>query len=223
MFLVSWLCFFILWLLGWKPISADTLRRLNEHPRQLLLFSHTTYVDFWLMLLYKGAYLHELPPLKVIVKPEPFAYAGSIITKLGGIKGASLEQRKLGSTAAIISQLTDERWALLISPKGTIMRTTEWKRGYYYIAQATGAALVTVGLDYEKHKVKLSTDSYFVGDIDEKDLTPVLQAQMGQIVPLFPDEEVVPVREHGEVSAIPRSRWAVGCILVGMVLGKLLI
>jgi 1-acyl-sn-glycerol-3-phosphate acyltransferase len=64
-----------------------------------------------------------------------------------------------------------DRFQLAITPEGTRKRVTEWKRGFYYIADKAQVPIVLIGLDY-KNKVISFLDVFApTGNVDEDMLT----------------------------------------------------
>ena len=105
----------------------------------------------------------------------------SIIVNTGGFSDEELKQV--------------EKSRLLISTKGTIVKR-EWRSGYYYIAKELDGYLMAVGLDYERKAVFVSKEiSHSEGELIVKEF---LMKQLGEVVPLFPEEEVVSIRPHVE-------------------------
>src|SRR5205085_1367497 len=133
---------------------------LHEFQRAVLIFSHTSYADFYILLLYLLSYPDKLKDLKVLIKPQPFeycfGYCGKLLRSLGAIPSSDLNEKHTGGTSRIVNELKQsEKSLLLISPKGTIIKR-EWRSGYYHIAQSLNAKILVVGLDYEKKQAYIS-------------------------------------------------------------------
>lgn len=201
---------FILWSIGWQLMSTETLQYLHRWNRIVIVFSHTSYVDFYIMILYILAYPDDLCAVRMLVKPQPFNYVGWLLRKFGAIPGTSIDEVKGGAVIRVVKELQkDNETLFLISPKGTIVKR-EWRSGYYHIAQALQAPLLASGLDYEQHAIVVSSI------IDYNNTESVIKAhlyeQLGNIVPLFPDDEVMNIRPHKSRSIIDRNR--VGSIIL---------
>ena len=181
--------------MGWTPINQETFDNIEEHKRLVLVFSHTSYADFYIVLLYFLAYPYQLRNVRMLVKPQPFAYAGWLLRKFGAIPATKVEEKQGGATKRIVDDLnSSNKCVFLVSPKGTIVNAP-WRSGYYHIAQGIKADLMVAGLDYEKKQVVV-IDKSISSSIEHEAVEKHLKEQMGQIVPLFPDEEVVPIRQH---------------------------
>lgn len=211
----------LLWCLGWQPMNEAVGRRLKTFGRSVLVFSHTSYADFYIMLLYKFAYWDELPPIRVVMKPQPFQYAGWLLRNLGAIPAGEVGKKGSNSTSFITKQLdTEKNWAFLISPKGTIDRA-DWRTGYYYIAKELQLPLTVVGLDYEIKDIWLSSTVCHVkqpsgSELEEPIIRRILQTELSQIVPLFPADEVVPIRTHdgSKVNMMSSNRKIMGLAII---------
>jgi 1-acyl-sn-glycerol-3-phosphate acyltransferase len=131
------------------------------------------------MILYKLSYPNELNHVRTLVKPQPFEYAGWFLRKIGAIPSTRIEEKKGGAVTRIVNELKETPQCLfLISPKGTIIKS-EWRSGYFVIAKELDAELIAISHNKGESVVK-----------------EYLQTQLSNIVPLFPDDEIVPIREH---------------------------
>lgn len=208
----------ILYLMGWKPLNLQN--HYDQHKYIVCVFSHSSYYDFFIMLLYKYKYYNKLHNLKVIIKPDYFQYMGFLLKRIGGIAATNIANKNGGKTQQIVEELQNEpSTKLLICPKGTILRG-EWRTGYYYIAKELNAPLCVVGLDYEQKNV------YF-GDVihvDEEEpiIRDKLYKELSNIVPLHPEQENMEIRSHSSkdvyVMSTPRM-MGLTCCLAGIMFG----
>lgn len=184
----------VLFIMGWQPLSESFIKQLFKHDRIIAVFSHTSYSDFYILILYLLAYPEYLYRIKTLVKPQPFAYAGRLLRSLGAIPATKVEDSNGGAVKRISEELNNyEKFTFLICPKGTILKR-DWRSGYYHIAELTNSFLMVVGLDYEKKSVAFSEEiSHYIEEPIVKDF---LQDELKKIVPLFPECEVVDIREH---------------------------
>jgi len=207
----------ILFTMGWSFIDNDLFNQLTKHDRSVMVFSHTSYVDFYILVLYILAYPKRLHRVRTLIKPQPFEYAGSILKYLGAIPSTRVEDKDGGAVNRIVSELNSLKQCIfLISPKGTIIKRP-WRSGYYHIAKQLGAKLLVTGLDYEK-KCIIVSPSYSCNDYSESSIQTILQSHISDIVPLFPDEEVVPIRSHD-----PNKRTIINNQRLALVLGGCII
>ena len=191
---VSSLAKTLLFIMGWSFLNKRVLTALTESKRTILVFSHTSYADFYILILYLLSYPTELANVRTLVKPQPFKHFGGLLRRLGAIPATKIEDKQGGAVDRIVTDLkqTDQS-IFLISPKGTILKR-EWRSGYYHIGKALKADFRVAGLDYEHHRVSLSdTINHEMG---EERVREFLQAQLTDIVPLHPENEVVTIRSH---------------------------
>lgn len=184
----------ILFSMGWSLIDPKFFDKVTKRDRSVLIFSHTSYADFYIMALYLLSYPRRLHHVRTLIKPQPFQYAGSLLTSLGAIPATKLEDKNGGAVNRIVSELKKwDKCLFLISPKGTIVKS-EWRSGYYHIAQQLNANLMAAGLDYERKCIIVCDDIDY--NNSEAVISNFLQEQLKDIVPLFPDDEVVTIRPH---------------------------
>lgn len=184
----------VLMLLGWSLPTSELFSKITKNNRIVGVFSHTSYLDFYIMILYKLSYPNELKHVRTLVKPQPFEYAGWFLRKIGAIPSTRIEEKRGGAVTRIVSELKQNPKCLfLISPKGTIIKA-EWRSGYFVIAKELDAELIAMGFDYEKKCIVVSEPiSHNKGESYVKEY---LQNQLSNIVPLFPEEEIIPIRQH---------------------------
>jgi 1-acyl-sn-glycerol-3-phosphate acyltransferase len=215
---ISWSAKLCLFSMGWKLLDDNIFNRLKQFNRSVIVFSHTSYADFYILVLYLLAYPELLHKVRTLVKPQPFEYAGTLLTNLGAIPSTRLEDKDGGAVKRICTELKSlNNYIFLISPKGTIINRP-WRSGYFHIASQLDATIFVAGLDYEKKSVIVS-NPYSPKDYDENSIQPILKSDISQIVPLFPEGEVVPIRKHdyNKRTIIDKTR------LISVFIGSLLV
>lgn len=148
--------------LGWK---ADVT---VVHPDKYIicLAPHTSNWDFALGQLYAGANGWKI---NFLMKKEWFFWPlGGFFRKVGGI---AVNRSKSQSLTDFLAQEARRSsvFHLCITPEGTRSKTTEWKKGFYYIAQKANIPILLYGIDYEKKLIKCTKQIVPTGDI-EKDM-----------------------------------------------------
>lgn len=193
--MLSWIFKFVLYCMGWQPLNKEILAIIKNSRQTVCVFSHTSYWDFWIMLLYMFAHPSLWSSLNVVVKPQPFEYAGPLLRKLGCIPGTKVADKNGGSVQTIVDNLKKKPFGsiLIISPKGTIMKR-EWRTGYYHIARALSAPLMAIGLDFEKKNVFVS--ERISSSFSEPEVREFLFEELGKVVPLIPEREIMKIRNH---------------------------
>lgn len=207
----------LLYFMGWSAMDNTDIQELTTYKYTVAIFPHTSYADFYIMILYMLAHPEVSKYLAVVVKPQPFVYAGRLLRYFGCIPSTRPDKRGGGAVDRIAEELhkRDDNTTLLISPKGTIVKAP-WRSGYYHIARGLKAPLRVIGLDYEKHEV------IFCPHIDEslgmEETEILLKQDVSTIVSYFPEDEIVETRlydksEAGLISNIGKRR------VVGAVVG----
>jgi len=189
---LSYFTYSILYIAGWQPLDDKVINIVNESPYLVCVFSHTSYFDFCFMLLYYFSYYKDLSNLKTLIKPDYFESIGWFLRKIGGIPATHISIKNGGATSKIVETLKSEpKGQLLISPKGTILKG-EWRTGYYHIAKELDAKLVAIGVDYEDKKITIG--NLIDNHLDELEIKHKLYKDLGQIVPLYPEREMMKLR-----------------------------
>lgn len=190
---LSILSFSILKIIGWSDINPNYLKLLHQHQRLICVFSHSSYYDFIIMLLYYFSYPNDLNHLKTLIRGDYFNYFGFLFRMVGGIPS---KNKCNGNVQRIIQELNEfQKFHFLISPKGTILRK-EWHSGYYYISQELKTNLIAVGLDYETKNIKIGQILSYHNK--EQDLKTKLYQDLSEIVPLYPKQENMKIRIYNK-------------------------
>lgn len=177
-------------LLGWDPITPEFKKKFLETPRKVVIFPHTTYFDFILMALYASSEWEIYKSgVYTIVKPQllegPF---GSFFEALNCIPATRLEEQGAGFIQRTITRFKDKAtFTLLIAPTGSTRRSP-WRSGYFYLAQQLQCPIQVIGLDYHRHCI-MAFDPVFPTELSITQ--EVLQQQMAQIPPLYPENSIL--------------------------------
>lgn len=145
--------------LGW---SIDITQ---EHPSKYIicLAPHTSNWDFLIGQLYNGA---EGLKSNFLMKKEWFFWPlGPIFRSMGGIPVERKKHTSLTDQLASIAQ-SREAFGLCITPEGTRKPTSEWKRGFYYIALKANIPILLFGLDYGSKRIVCTKMLVPNGDAD---------------------------------------------------------
>ena len=119
----------------------------EAHPDKCIicLAPHTSNWDFIIGQLYARA---EGMKANFLMKKEWFFWPlGPIFRKLGGIPVWRSKHNSMTDNLAQTA-LQRQTFQLCITPEGTRARTTEWKKGFYYIAMQAGIPILLYGIDY---------------------------------------------------------------------------
>ena len=107
---------------------------------------------------------------------------GPVLRWLGG--RPVIRESHEGAVADIAAGLRrEERFILALAPEGTRRRVTHWRTGFYRIAEATGAPILPVWIDWSRHEVGLGPPMQPTGMLvrDVAALQRCFRADMGRI------------------------------------------
>lgn len=131
----------------------------------ICLAPHTSNWDFVIGQLYGGA---EGMKNNFLMKKEWFFWPlGPLFKRLGGIpvwreKHSSLTDN-LAKTA-----LESKTFRLCITPEGTRSLNTEWKKGFYFIAQKAQIPILLYGIDYNRKLIRCTKCIVPSGNVEEE-------------------------------------------------------
>lgn len=150
---------FILKLIGWK-ITGET----NLPDKCVICVApHTSNWDLLLGLI---VYKSMGRTASFLIKKEWFFFPMNLIFKsLGGIPVDRSRKTSLTEQMAdLYAKKTN--FQLAITPEATRKLNTEWKKGFYFIAQAAQVPIVVAALDYGKKEADFKLILTPTGDID---------------------------------------------------------
>jgi 1-acyl-sn-glycerol-3-phosphate acyltransferase len=209
--------------LGWKPLSEAFIKDILASPRCICIYPHTSYFDFFLILLYYAAHSASLPPLYIISRPGEFKipYLGALMRYCNMIPATSSEEPGQGfvqKTAALfkVAQEKNEQFLIFISPEGK-RSASKWRSGYYHLAKTLNIPIRVVGADYELKSVISFSPVYPVGGYETTETE--LMSQMSLLVPLYPNSSYVSIREHDALLRSPIDVLVFSNIVVGFLCG----
>ncbi len=157
---MSWICKFILKMLGWKIINDLP----NDKKYMLIAAPHTSNWDFPLGLMVKFSEKIKLNYLgKGALFDSPF---GWFFRALGGIP--VYRKKKLNMVDQMVNEFNNrEALILAMSPEGTRSYLDYWKSGFYHIAHKAGVPIAMGTLDFGNKLVKLGNTFMPSGNIHE--------------------------------------------------------
>ena len=149
----------------------------EAHPDKCIicLAPHTSNWDFIIGQLYARA---EGMKTNFLMKKEWFFWPlGPIFRRLGGIPVWRSKHNSMTDNLAQTALLR-QTFQLCITPEGTRARTTEWKKGFYYIAMKAGIPILLYGIDYRDKLISCTKTIVPDGNIE---------AQMREIKEYYKD------------------------------------
>ena len=156
--LMHWLARSILWLTGWRIVGGVPVA-----PKYVLIAApHTSNWDFPVALMvcfalrlrvYWMGKASLFPPL-----------LGAVMRWLGGIPVNRARSGNLVQ-ATVDAYNSNQRLIVIVPPEGTRSKVTQWKTGFYYIAQGAGVPIALGYLDFRRKEAGLSRMFEPTGDI----------------------------------------------------------
>lgn len=187
--IIQLICSSLLFLLGWHRLDTE---KVFTKRRVIHVFSHTTYWDFFFMVLYAGAYQQYFTNIYTIMKPQPFRLWGWFLHRINCIPATRAEDKSDGFVMKTAKFLSDkEHFMILISPEGKC-DASAWRSGYYYLAQELQCGIQVVGFDFHL-KTYVSYPMHSNLGLKEE-LEPILMEEMSGITPLYPEKSYTKAR-----------------------------
>lgn len=190
--------------MGWENLSPSFLAQYTQHKRQVVIFPHTSYWDFFLFLVYAVSHWEDYTTTYIVAKPQLFTSCwGKILTKLHFIPASRLEDRGGGFIGRTVTRFQqEESFSLLISPEG-MLKAGEWRTGFLILAQQLKCDITVMGLDYAKHKVIISKPRNTPCRLN---IIPELKGLMREIIPLYPRHSIL---HWGNEKSALLNRWRI--------------
>lgn len=210
--MLSFLASNLLWMIGWNPLTKQ--QKASKPHKSILIYTHTSYWDFVMFLLYMLAYPDMFGDLWALVKPQPFRYAGWILRRLQCLPATAREERGGGAISRLVEHLQSQpSFCFILSPKGSI-ENRPWRSGYRALANQCDCPIWTGGFDYEAKFIYLSPKT-FLSDTSEEDL----QSDLGRVVPLHPEQSEINIwRQYN-----PESIGVIDWVHLSMVVSSLMV
>ena len=163
--------------MGWKIIGT-----FPPHLKKYVIIAapHTHWVDFPIAMLIK--YATGLPAnyigKKALFKP-PF---GFIFKALGGTPVNRVESQNMVDAVIKIFN-SKEQFVFALSPEGTRKKVTEWKTGFYHIAEGAKVPIVRGVFDFEHKIFTIAEPFYSTGDksADIEELRSIYKGIKGKV------------------------------------------
>lgn len=157
---LRFLAILILKLIGWKSRGSEV-----SVPKYVLIGApHTSNWDFPLMLLVVLELRLQLFWMgKHTLFPFPF---GGLMKWLGGIPINRAKSHNV--VYETVSQFkNNEKFVVLVPPEGTRSRVTEWKTGFYHIANNAGVPILMGYVDAENKEAGFADFFYPTGNLEQ--------------------------------------------------------
>ena len=186
----AFLGFLFLHITGWNHLDSAVYELINKG-NLVVVFSHTSNMDFIIFLLYAMRYNTMLPKICILVKPQlkPFE---RILKKIGCYCVGSRTERSNSIMNLISTIEKDNRNIICLSPKGQRAKGG-WRSGYLTLSKALEYPISAAGLDYTTKKLVMHPP---INNKDIDILEGILKGRMGSIVPYIPKNSEVNLPSH---------------------------
>jgi 1-acyl-sn-glycerol-3-phosphate acyltransferase len=145
-------------LLGWKKVVA-----VPAYDKCVICVApHTSNLDLFIGKLFYGAIGERA---SFMMKKDWFFFPlGLLFRAIGGIP----VDRK--QKTSLVDQMVNlfagkKQFHLAITPEGTRKATSDWRKGFYYIALRARVPIVMIGIDYPTKTITAGKAFYPSGDI----------------------------------------------------------
>ncbi|WP_428225473.1 1-acyl-sn-glycerol-3-phosphate acyltransferase [Flavobacterium sp.] len=137
-------------LMGWKIVGEYEENMIHLKKAVYPVVPHTSWHDFYIGLCTRGALGIDI---NFVAKKELFVFPFGYYFKWVG--GEPLNRFKNENKVDAIAKIFAKKdtFRLSISPEGTRKKVTEWRTGFYYIAQKANVPIVAVGFDWKNKQV----------------------------------------------------------------------
>jgi 1-acyl-sn-glycerol-3-phosphate acyltransferase len=150
---------FILNRYGWKVVD-----QVGYIPKCVICVApHTSNFD---LLMGQLAYAHLGRKASFLMKKSWFFFPlGNFFRAIGGIP---VDRSKNNSLTQQIAKefARREDFHVAITPEGTRKKTSKWKKGFYFIAQASNVPILLATIHYGKKTIELRQLFYPTGDME---------------------------------------------------------
>lgn len=141
----------------------------------IIVMPHTSGYDFVLSKCYGVCFGIKS---RFLVKKEACFFPLSLIIKaFGGIPVDRWNNRHLAQRLVEYFNSSDE-FGLTLTPEGTRKKVKRLKRGFYYIAQSTGASVYMGYIDRNTRRLGIGPEFIITGDYD-RDLAQIREFYKG--------------------------------------------
>ena len=146
--------------LGWS--ISGTFQKDKIKKAVIIVAPHTTWHDFYI-----GVFVRKLQKTQInfVGKKELFIWPFGYYFKWMG--GAPLDRSKnQNKVEAIVTIFNSKKeFRLAMAPEGTRKKVSEWRTGFYYIAEAAKVPIMPVSFNYKTKTVTIGNPFYTTGDI----------------------------------------------------------
>jgi len=197
-------------LLGWEPLDSRSRYFLEQNPRSVLIFPHTSFYDLLLYIFYTQADPLLKRRCRVLINPFFTKKFQWFLKHFGSIESTRREEKNGGATKRICEELNKmDEFILLLSPKGSMENDHEWRSGFYHMARSLNCPVVPAGFDFERKRFVLN-EPFDVQNISFEEACRIGKERLRDIIPRNPEKSEYLLADHdaGKVDIISPARMA---------------
>jgi 1-acyl-sn-glycerol-3-phosphate acyltransferase len=153
---IAWLYFKIF---GWEVVGSKP----GFKKFIVIVLPHTSRFDFFLVKTYGVLFGIKS---KGLVKKEMFFFPLNLIIRALGAIPVDREHNRRLADALIREFNSREQFGLTLTPEATRKKVRRLKRGFYYIAQATGVPVLMGFIDFKTKRLGIGPEFKISGDFD---------------------------------------------------------
>lgn len=221
---------------GWHlPTDKEVERFIDNNDsmkRTIIIISHTSVWDFFLLMLYRQADPRIGKNLYLVVKPQLIESYGSYLESVGCISATRSEENGGGFIEQTTKRFTNDlnertnshhdkykEFKIIISPEGKLV-ASPWRSGYYYLAQNLEASIMVAGLDYADKKLYIGKIHSYdeIQSMDKDELEEQLKEEMSRIVPLHPEGSSIPITKKYSSKHLTPINWLPWILIIVLII-----
>lgn len=203
-------------LMGWKNLQPDQTEYLAQYPKAVMIFPHTSYYEFFLYLFYIADSELLRRRCRVLISPIHTKRFQWLLKHVGSVEATPREIRNGGAVDRICSQLEQlPEFLFVVSPKGSMARHHDWRKGFYAIARKLKCPVIPAGFDFEK-KCFVIKPAFSVSRMSFRQACAHGKAQLKDIIPCHPEMAEYPLGPYNpnRLGLMSGQRWMIFWLLV---------
>ncbi len=147
-------------LMGWEIVGDFKEKEIKKVV--MTIVPHTSWHDFYIAIFTRktlGVMVNFVGKKELFIWPFGYYFkwmGGAPLDRTSG-------QNKVEAIAEIFK--SKEEFRLAMAPEGTRKKVSEWKTGYYYIANLAKVPIMPVSFNYKTKTVTIGDPFYTTGDL----------------------------------------------------------
>lgn len=175
----------LLTLLGWSLVESKVLDKLDDTPRAVYVFVHTSPMDWIFFTLYLLAYPTQTEYFYLVCHLQFHHWIDRL---LAWTQTCLKPEQQTSFCRFVVDQLRlAERYGILICmvPRENNLEDARMHTGYYYIANALKCPIRAIGFDYKHRRLHVAAPR-MINDRTPTQMEEQLLTDLQQMVPASP-------------------------------------